>query len=401
MKILLAVSGSISAYKSYDICRGLCKEGHEVKIILTKGACEFVHYKTFYYLGAQKVYQHTDDFNPEKDPQVNVLHIELVKWCDQFVICPASANTIAKLANGLCDDLLTSCFLALSDKPCLIFPAMNTQMLTHPITQKNLNTLKALSHIFIHPTAHGELACGDKGKGKLPDSELIVQMVPLLNKTNLEKNVLITAGATISPLDPVRYITNPSSGLTGIEIAKAYLARGAKVTIIFGYNIDKSIYYFKHHPKLKLVEAKTTDCMLKEVSSRIDEADIYISTAAMSDIKFKFNDSKIKKVNLDPKLEIEYAPDVLKSVLDKKVNQKIVGFAAETSFTPEVFLEKWKKKPVDLLIGNQVNNGVAAPQKGFGNSSNTYLIIQDGKVVSEDNFSKKDLAFKIVEQLGD
>jgi phosphopantothenoylcysteine decarboxylase/phosphopantothenate--cysteine ligase len=226
-------------------------------------------------------------------------------------------------------------------------------------------------------------------------------MVPLLNKTNLEKNVLITAGATISPLDPVRYITNPSSGLTGIEIAKAYLARGAKVTIIFGYNIDKSIYYFKHHPKLKLVEAKTTDCMLKEVSSRIDEADIYISTAAMSDIKFKFNDSKIKKVNLDPKLEIEYAPDVLKSVLDKKVNQKIVGFAAETSFTPEVFLEKWKKKPVDLLIGNQVNNGVAAPQKGFGNSSNTYLIIQDGKVVSEDNFSKKDLAFKIVEQLGD
>lgn len=178
MNIILIVTGSISAYRSLDICRGLAKKGHSIRVICSKGATEFINPNAFHYLGAEKVYSANDDFNLKQyTSSTNVLHIDLVKWCDKIVISPASTNTIAKLAGGFCDDLLSSVFLALGEKPCLIFPAMNTKMLAHPIVQDNLNKLKRLENVFIHPTADGLLACGDTGAGKLPPIEQIIDVI--------------------------------------------------------------------------------------------------------------------------------------------------------------------------------------------------------------------------------
>lgn len=401
MKILLGVTGSISAYRALDICRGLVKDGHEVKVILSRGACEFVQYKTFSYLGALKVYRAMDDFNIEAEPNTNVLHIDLSKWCDKFIIAPASANTIAKIANGFCDDLLSSVFLALGKKNCAIFPAMNTQMLTHPNTQRNLQSLSLLPNIFIHPTDEGELACGDTGAGKLPKPEMISEIIPLINTSAPTSKVMITTGATIAPLDPVRYMTNPSSGLTGYELARAYVQRGNHVTLIHGHNVTEKVQYLRHLPNIELVEAKTTKDMLEAVSSRFDQIDTYISTAAMSDVEFEFSDNKVKKKDIDSGLKIKTAPDVLGTILKTKKHQKVVGFAAETDCTEEVFKEKWTRKPVDLLVGNEVSNGIQTNQKGFATNENHYFFVKKGKITSDKFLSKKDLAIHIMEELND
>ena len=401
MKILLGVTGSISAYRALDICRGLVKDGHEVKVILSRGAEEFVQYKTFSYLGAKKVYRAMDDFNIEVEPNTNVLHIDLSKWCDKLVIAPASANTIAKIANGFCDDLLSSVFLALGDKDCAIFPAMNTQMLNHHNTQRNLESLSKLPNIFIHPTDEGELACGDTGAGKLPKPEMISEIIPLINTNTPTSKVMITTGATIAPLDPVRYMTNPSSGLTGFELARAYAQKGSYVTLIHGHNVTTKVQYLKHLPNIELVEAKTTKGMLEAVQARFDEVDTYISTAAMSDVEFEFSDNKVKKKDIDSGLKIKTAPDVLGTILKTKKHQKVVGFAAETDCSAEVFEEKWNRKPVDLLIGNQVSNGIQSEQKGFAANENHYYFVKEGKITSDQFLTKKDLATYIMEELND
>lgn len=401
MKILLGVTGSISAYRALDICRGLAKDGHEVKVILSRGAEEFVQYKTFNYLGAQKVFRATDDFNIEVQAHTNVLHIDLSKWCDKLVIAPASANTIAKFSNGFCDDLLSSVFLALGGKDCIIFPAMNTKMLTHPNTQRNLDNLNKLTNVFIHPTDEGKLACGDTGSGKLPKPEMISEIIPLINLKKFSKKIMITTGATIAPLDPIRYMTNPSSGLTGYELAKVCLAKGNKVTLIHGHNVHEKINYLKNIPHLELIEAKTTKEMLKAVSTRFDDIDTYISTAAMSDVEFEFNEKKIKKKDIDSVLKIKKAHDVLGTILKTKTHQKIVGFAAETDCNAKVFKEKWNRKPVDLLIGNEVSNGVNSNIKGFATNENHYYFIKEGKIISDKLLNKKDLAFCIMEELND
>lgn len=401
MKILLGVTGSISAYRALDICRGLTKNGHEVKVILSRGAEEFVQYKTFNYLGAQKIYRAMDDFKIETEPNINVLHIDLVKWCDKLVIAPASANTIAKLSNGLCDDLLSSVFLALGKKDCAIFPAMNTNMLTHPNTQKNLTALKELPNIFIHPTDEGELACGDLGEGKLPKAELISEIIPLVTTQITLKKVMITTGATIAPFDPIRFMTNPSSGLTGYELAKAYLQKGNQVTLIHGHNVHEKIHYLKDLPHLELIEAKTTKEMLNAVSSRFDYVDSYISTAAMSDIEFDFHPNKVKKKDIHTGLSMTAAPDVLATVLKMKSKQKIVGFAAETDCSDQILKEKWDRKPVDLLIGNEVSNGIQTNQKGFAANKNHYYFVKKGKITADKILNKKDLAYYIMEELND
>lgn len=399
MNILLAVTGSISAYRALDICRGLTKEGHEVKVVLSRGAEEFVQFKTFSYLGAKNVYRASDDFQAYENS--NVLHIDLVKWCDKFIIAPASANTIAKLANGFCDDLLSSIFLALGEKDCAIFPAMNTQMLAHPNTQRNLNSLKELKNVFIHPTDSGELACGDTGLGKLPKPEMVSEIIPLITTKIGAKKIMITTGATIAPLDPVRFMTNPSSGLTGYELAKVYLQKGDQVTLIHGHNIHEKVHFLKHLPHVELIEAKTTKEMLEAVSARFEYVDTYISTAAMSDVEFEFNPGKVKKKDIDQGLNIKTAPDVLATVLKARSKQKVVGFAAETDCTEEVFKEKWERKPVDLLVGNEVDNGVNAQPKGFATNSNHYYFVKEGKITSEKYLTKSQLAQMIMEELND
>jgi phosphopantothenoylcysteine decarboxylase/phosphopantothenate--cysteine ligase len=396
MNILLAVTGSISAYKALDICRGLTKARHNVRVLCSKGAEEFINPNAFHYLGAEKVYRKDDDFNLNQyESDTNVLHIDLVKWAHNFIISPASANTLAKIANGFCDDLISSVFLALGEKPCLIFPAMNTKMLTHPMTQENLNKLQSLSNVFIHPTDSGELACGDIGSGKLARVEQVVDVILSHTLKSNGKTVLITTGATISPLDPVRYITNPSSGKTGYEFSKKYLSLGYKVILIHGFQSTPEILNLESLPNFSTVQASTTREMQEAVFRYFDSADIYISTAAMSDIEFPLNSEKLKKSSLESSLEFSKAPDVLASVLEKRKNQIIIGFAAETSSNSDVFLEKWKRKPVDLLVGNIVNSGTSGIKQGFTTDENEYFFIKDGQVLRSQYLSKSELALEI------
>lgn len=402
MNILLAVTGSISAYKALDICRGLTKSGYKVRVITSKGADEFINSNTFHYLGAEQVYSRDDDFNLKQyDDQMNVLHIDLVKWMDKLIIAPTSANTIAKLANGFCDDLLSCVFLALGAKSCIIFPAMNTQMLEHPMTQTNLTKLRTLENVFVHPTLSGELACGDVGVGKLAPVEQILDVIEAHSFSSNKKTVLITTGATISPLDPIRYITNPSSGKTGYEFAKKYLAKGYKVILICGYNTIHAIENLRELPAIKIKTANTTQEMKEVVHKYFASSDIYISTAAISDIEFRQSEHKLKKNKLENILKFNAAPDILASVLEKRKKQIIVGFAAETSDNEDIFLEKWNRKPVDLLVGNIVNSGARSNGKGLGfnKDSNKYYFIKNGKVIHTQELTKAELALTVEQQV--
>lgn len=392
MRIVLGVCGSISAYKSYDLARLYVKAGHEVRVILTSGAQKFILPDTFLHLGVSEVYTHLDDFNSHKKIQ-NVLHIDLKNWMDQFVIAPASANTLAKLAGGFCDDLLTSLFLTVLEKPIIIFPAMNTNMLDHPMTQANLDKIQKLENTFIHPCASGLLACGDEGAGKLPEIQTIFEFTECYSSKQIGKEVVITTGATIAPLDPVRYLTNPASGKTGYLLAKEFLKSGYNVTLIYGHLSTFPKEALRHHPHLKLSQVQTTDDMSSVVAEVFPKADVYISTAAISDIKFDTNEHKVKKTQVKgSELSFSWAEDILASVLTKKTNQLIIGFAAETDASKDHFVNKWKRKPVDLLVGNYVNSGTAEDAQGFGTDGNHYTFIAEGKELSNQSLAKSELA---------
>jgi phosphopantothenoylcysteine decarboxylase/phosphopantothenate--cysteine ligase len=393
--IILSITGSISAYKSFDLLRLLVKEGHQVKVILSKGALNFVKPELYRYLGALEVYSPEDDFNQEKYQNLNgsVLHIELSKWCDRFVIAPLSANSLAQLSQGLCDDLLKSVFLALDNKPVLLFPAMNTHMYLNPLTQLNIEKLNLISKLRVFAPSSGLLACGDEGIGKLPPIEIIADLITTANDTEVMKTVLITTGATVSPIDPVRYLTNPSSGITGYLIAKKYLSQGYRVIVLAGKSSTSALDNLVLHKNFQLIKVNTTTDMSEAVSNYFAKSDIYISAAAMCDFEFNQHDEKIKKSNTNNTLEFNYAPDILKNVLNKRTKQFIIGFAAETQTTPEMFLEKWERKPVDLLIGNSVHHQYSDKEaKGFGADGGHYYFIQKGRIINQAQLSKKELA---------
>lgn len=412
MNILLGVCGSISAYKSFDILRGLLKNGHVVKVVCTKGAENFVIPQVFKYLGASEVFHAIDDFSYPDKPHMQgsgtVLHIDLAKWADKIMIAPLSANTLASLAHGFANDLLSSIFLASSQKtPIILFPAMNTQMFEHPITQENIDLVKKiekLPQVFFHQPDEGLLACGDSGIGKLPSVETIVDFCEAShNKIDTPKKILITTGATLSTLDPVRYLTNASSGLTGYELAVEALSLGHKVVVIAGKNATKSLNSLIKHPHYILKRVVSTEDMAVEVKSHFSDSDVYISAAAINDISFKASHSKLKKNEICDHLKIEQTQDILKNVLAlKSQKQFIVGFAAETSLTNEVLEKKYNNKPVNLLIGTHVHHGLlesddlTTKAKGFGTPSARYSILEDGKIDFEGILSKKELAKLII-----
>ncbi|MBY0416201.1 MAG: bifunctional phosphopantothenoylcysteine decarboxylase/phosphopantothenate--cysteine ligase CoaBC [Bdellovibrionales bacterium] len=403
MRILLGVSGSISAYKALDIARGLFKGGHEVKVILTAGALKFVVPEVFTYLGVSDVYNSQDDFLHK-----NVLHIDLARWCDVFVVAPASANTLSRLARGEASDLLSSVFLALAPhKNTLLFPAMNTNMLTHPFTQKNMDDiakLKTLNNLFISPTDSGLLACEEIGLGKLPSAEEIIELIPTLIKPlkfAAQKNILATTGATIVPLDPVRYLTNSSSGITGYYLAEAALKEGHKVVMVAGAHSTAKLNLFSKHPNFKLIRAKTVDDMKNAVLSEIDNADLYISSAAISDIEFDMSSEKIKKETMGDTLKIKKATDILKTILENKPDKlKVVGFAAETDPSDAVLNKKMQSKPVDLLVGTKVDNGLVKNQEvqGFNVEFAEYRLLSPKGFLYEGILTKRELAHKIILQ---
>ena len=396
MKVILGVCGSISAYKAYDLLRCFVKEGHQVKVVLTKGAENFIKKETFTYLGAEEVYSYLDDFKIKKHIDSTVLHIDLKNWCDLILIAPASANTMAKLAAGFCDDLLTSIFLSAEAKNKLIFPAMNTQMLQNTITQENFKRLSLLQNIFIHPPVQGELICGETGSGKLPTPENIYNFSVTYPFKRVGKKVVITTGATIAPLDPVRYLTNPSSGKTGYELTKTYLSQGFEVCLIYGEYSQIDLEFLNHHPYAKTIKVFTTEDMYQAVMQEFPSCDIYISTAAISDIQFHPNECKIKKSSQETTIDFQWAKDILKEVLAIKKHQKIISFAAETHDLEKQFQKKFERKTVDLMIGNQVSNGTSTETKGFGTNENTYYFVQDGKIQDTQYLTKKELAKSIL-----
>lgn len=389
MNILLAVTGSIAAYKAPDICRGLVNKGHSVKVVLSKGALGFLNPEVFKYLGAEATYLPEDDFKYK-----NVLHIDLSKWLDTFLLVPASANTISDLAHGKCSDLLSSVFLSLEPQRVrLIYPAMNTFMYNNQITQGNLSTLKSLPNTWVIPPDQGMLACGDRGDGKLPDVRGIVEMADTYGK-KIDRSVLITAGATLSPLDPVRYVTNPARGGTAYLLAKKYLKEGYRVHVIKGQDVIDSFSYLEKHPSYSSSVVSTTQDLLKEVTNLLSNFDIYISPMAVSDIEFDYVDQKIKKSSMKKAFSYKPAPDVLKYVVEnKRPNQFVVGFAAETDLSESVISEKMKRKPVDLLVANLVNSGFnGSDKKGFGTKRGDYkLVTPKGTLFSVNNLGKDQL----------
>lgn len=406
MKVLLAVTGSISAYKTLDLARDLVKKGHEVKVVLTKGAEKFVVPEVFRYLGAKAVFSATDDFNyPKTESDAPVLHVDLAKWADKFLIAPLSANSLSRLVHGEASDLLSSIFLALpQDKPLLVFPAMNTQMLNHPFVKENfemLEKLKSLPQLLVHPTASGELACGDTGEGKLADVKTISEMVEAYSYENNQHSILLTAGATLSPLDSVRFLTNPSSGKTSYLLAKQALSKGYRVKVIAGLQATSDFDHLIHHPNFSIERVTTTEQMNSTVLAQVGNYDHYITPAAISDIKFDLSEGKLKKEKLNDSLPIKKDEDVLSNVLKiKKENQKIVGFAAESDLNEEIMIEKYKRKPVDLLIGTLVNSGVnGKDQKGFNVDEAEYMILENGKKFQSYQLKKQDLASMIIERL--
>jgi phosphopantothenoylcysteine decarboxylase / phosphopantothenate---cysteine ligase len=404
MKILLGVTGSISAYKAIDIARGLVKEGHEVKVVLTKGALQFLVPQVFLFLGISEIYFSEDDFKKK-----NVLHIDLARWCDVFAIAPLSANSLSRLSRGEASDLLSSIFLAIEPhKNCLLFPAMNTNMLHHPFTKDNidqLNKVKTLNNLFVSPTDSGILACEEIGEGKLPSVDEIIELIPLMTKplkSANQKTFLMTTGATIVPLDPVRYLTNSSSGVTGYHLARVALRDGHKVTMVAGAHASAKLNLLSKHPNFTLKRVNTVNDMKAAVEATFAEADFYVSSAAISDIEFDMSSEKIKKETMGSELKIKPAADILKTMLEKKAShQRIIGFAAETDLSDAVLNKKMSSKPVDLLVGTKVNNGLVDKShiEGFNEDHAYYRFLTKNGFSFEGNLTKEQMAEKVIAAL--
>ena len=384
--IILGVSGGIAIYKSCEIVSRFVKLGYDVRVIMTKNATEFVTPLTFETLSNNKVV--TTTF--EKDREFEVEHISYAKLASAFIIAPATANVIAKLAEGICDDMLTTTVCA-TKAPVYICPAMNTNMYLNPVTQGNIQKLKDLGYIFIEPT-EGRLACGDVGKGKMEEPINIVSIVDKAltpNPDYRDKTILVTAGATEEPIDGVRFITNRSSGKMGIAIAEAVIDRGGKVIVVKGKATATA-------PKgAEVIEALTTQAMRDAVIGKLPEVDAVIMAAAPSDYKVKnYSPSKIKSETLT--LELVKNPDIAKEVGSLKGDKKLVVFAAETDDLLQNAIKKLHSKNGDLMVANDVTMEGA----GFNVDTNiATLITSSGAMTCLEKMSKTELAHIILDTL--
>lgn len=401
MKILLGITGSIAAYKGLDLARLLVKNGDEVIVVLSRGALEFVRPETFRYLGVKDVFGPQDDFVPENlEGHENVLHIQLARWAEKIVVAPLSANTLGKISLGLPDDLLMSVILASGKKPLLLFPAMNTEMWDHPRTQEHVAAFARRENVALVNPAEGLLACGDIGKGKFPDVAAVADFIETLNPNLPAKGkIIVTAGATVSPLDPVRYLTNPSSGKMGIAVAKAFLKAGYEVTVLAGHQCDSAVENLRGHPRFTLVSAPTTEAMKREALARFPDADLYVSTGAIADIEFEPAKDKIKKESMGESLPFRKAADIMKEILSiRKPHQKVVSFAAETQTTRDVFMEKMKRKPVDLMVGNKVSSGLLGDElAGFQKSGGDYYFVTTKMISGPVSLTKPEVGNRLRE----
>ncbi len=383
--VVLGITGSIAAYKMANVASALVKEGADVHVVMTKNAVNFINPITFETLTGNKCLVDTFDRNF----QFHVAHVSLSQKADVMLIAPASANIIGKLANGIADDMLSTMALA-ADCRIIVSPAMNTYMYNNQIVQDNLEKLKGYGFEIIEP-AVGRLACASVGAGKLPDEDILLDYIRQeiqFDKDMAGLNVLVTAGPTVEKIDPVRYITNHSSGKMGYSIAEIAARRGANVTLISG-PVHIKAPVFVH---VKNVES--ADDMYNGVMSNLDKCDILIKAAAVADYTIdKISDEKIKKNDDDLTLELIRTKDILKSAGEsKKDNQVICGFSMETSNLIENSKKKLESKCCDMIVANSLKEEGA----GFGSDTNKITIITKDDLKSFDLLSKKDAAVEIL-----
>lgn len=387
--VVIGVSGGIAVYKTLDVVSRLRKLGVNVNVIMTKSATEFVTPLSFQSLSQNYVV--CDMF---EDPKTwDVEHISLAKRADVFLIAPATANVIGKIANGIADDMLTTTVMATKAK-VLIAPAMNTNMYENPILQRNINTLKELGYNFVEPES-GRLACGDTGKGKLASPETIVdEVVKMLSKDQdlKGKSIIVTAGPTIESIDPMRYITNRSTGKMGYSIAKEAIERGADVTLITGPTNLTPPQNLK-----KLVKIESAKDMYEAVLANLDENDVVIKSAAVADYKPKnYSNKKIKKSDDDLVIELDRNKDIAQEIGKIKNNKILVGFAAETNDLIENASLKIKKKNLDFIVANDLTKEGA----GFGVDTNIVKIIdKEGNITEYPKMKKEEVANIILDKI--
>ena len=384
-KIILGITGGIAAYKAAEIARLLTKQDFEVQVIMTRTAEDFITTLTFETLTGRKVYKYNSI-----DEEKPMLHIDLAKWADLILVAPTTAEFLAKILHGRADDLLSTTLLA-HDKKVVIAPSMNKNMWENSATQENCRQLKSRGIIFSGPE-HGDQACGDIGSGRMREPKDIVEDINSLEKRKKKlfknKKVVITAGPTEEAIDPVRYISNRSSGMMGCEIANAFHAQGAKVIIV------KGPCKYSQNNEIESINVKTASEMLMSVEKNITNCDIFVSVAAVSDfIAKKLSSKKIKSEDI-PKLELEKNIDIIKKISE---NYKVfsIGFAAETSELKENALKKLKEKKLSVIAANKVSftEGIDAE------TNSITLFWGDGKEKTLSLKNKKDLAIEFVEEI--
>ncbi|MXZ44659.1 MAG: bifunctional phosphopantothenoylcysteine decarboxylase/phosphopantothenate--cysteine ligase CoaBC [Gammaproteobacteria bacterium] len=395
-KVLLGITGGIAAYKVPELIRLLVAEHHEVAPIMTRSAHKFVTEHTLSALTSQRV--RTDLWDLEAERAMG--HIELAKWPDTFVVAPASANTIAKLAQGRSNDLLSTAYLATTSQ-VVIVPAMNQAMWLHPATQRNIAQLKQDGVCILEPE-HGEQACGDIGPGRMPEPEDILSFLKTLWEKNsppaLLKNlkVLVSAGPTQERIDPVRFLSNRSSGKQGFEIARAAIDAGAEVTLVSGpVNL-------KSPTGVELVNVQTAAEMNSAVMTRIDQCDVFFAVAAVADFQPKqLIDHKLKRpTNSNPSnltLELETTEDIVRAVTSKNKRPFVVGFAAETNDVLQNAREKLIRKNLDVIVVNDVSD----PTIGFDSDENQVTVVFPETESELKKQSKKEIAQQVIELVAD
>lgn len=384
-KIILGVTGSIAAYKSVYLLRRLVEDGADVRVVMTTEATKFVSPITFQTLSGNRVYTEMFELNQEEE----IAHLHLGRNADLILVAPATANIIGKMANGICNDLLSAILISCRC-PVIMTPAMDSEMYENPVVQKNISFLRQLNVSFIGPTA-GPLASGISGPGRMSDSEEIISFVE--DKLTIDKDlkgqvILITAGPTREQIDPVRYISNLSSGKMGYAIANASQRRGARVILISGpTSLTKP-------QGVECIDVITTEDMCNSVINRLAETTIVIMAAAVSDFKpIEESKSKIKKGE-GITLKLVKTPDILEEIYSKKENQFIVGFAAETEELINNARKKLESKHLDMIVANDIT----LPDAGFEKDTNIISIIDRwDEVVEYPVMTKSEVADKILD----
>lgn len=385
-KVLLCVTGGIAVYKAAALTSKLTQKGVEVKVILSESAAKFVTPLTFQALSRNDVY--TDTFD-EKNPKV-IAHIDLADWADLILIAPATANIIGKLANGIADNMISTTLLA-ATAPVWVAPSMNVHMYEHPAVIKNIETLQRFGYRFIEPN-EGYLACGYVGKGRLEEPEKIIAIMESFFKPApsklLGKKVIVTAGPTREKIDPVRYITNHSSGKMGYALAEQAIQLGAEVTLVSGPVSLEA-------PRgARVIQVESAEEMFIAVMNEYEKADMIVKTAAVADYRPKVSyDEKVKKKPGEEVLELERTKDILFELGQRKTKQILIGFAAETNLVEEYALDKLRKKNADMIVANDVK----AEGAGFGTDTNIVTIFKkDGTTIPLPMMTKQEVARRIL-----